>query len=119
MIQWKVSVGVDRPSQPRNRLLVVAEMEFRVARGAQLKIGQSVAGTKTDRLLDMSLGFLAATDEMFGNTYKTVSEGQISIERECALAFGNAPSGAICEDLDNAHLQMSKSMFGRYGQRPC
>ena len=66
----------------------------------------------------MSLGFLAATDEMFGDADKTVSDGQISIEREGSLAFGNAPSGAICEDLDNAHLQMREGMFGRYGQRP-
>jgi len=47
-----------------------------------------------------------------------VSDGQISIEREGSLTFCNAPSGAICEDLDNAHLQMSEGMFRRYGQRP-
>jgi hypothetical protein len=99
MIQWKVSVGVNRPSQPRNRLLVVAEMNLSVARGTQPKVGQSVTRTKSDRLLDMSLGFLAATDEMFGDTDKTVSDSQISIEREGSLAFCDPPSGAICEDL--------------------
>ena len=63
----------------------------------------------------MSLGFLAVTDEMFGDADKAVSDGQISIERQGSLTFCNAPSGAICEDLDNAHLKMSKGMFGRHG----
>ena len=55
---------------------------------------------------------------MFGDADKTVSDGQISIEREGALAFGNAPSAAICEDLDTTHLQMREGVFRRYGQRP-
>jgi hypothetical protein len=43
----------------------------------------------------MSLGFLAAPNGIFGDTYETVSEGQISIEREGPFAFCNAPSGPI------------------------
>ena len=75
----KISVGLDGATQPRDRLLVGAEVQLGDACERQPEIDECIARTEAERLLDMSLGFLAATGDVFGETDLTVSVGQISI----------------------------------------
>ena len=60
----------------------------------------------------MSLGFLAATDENLGDTDNCVSTGQISIQCQRPLAFGNALGRAVGIDLDAAQNTWAKACSG-------
>ena len=63
-IRWRiVSVGLDRPSTPRDRLLVTAEVEFREARGTHPDVCQRIARTEAQGLANVSLCFFGATHE--------------------------------------------------------
>src|SRR5262245_45551500 len=85
----KISIDFDRAAEPRDRLLVVAEIEFGNASRRHPTEGESVTRTETERFADMSLGFIAATDEKLCHTDCSVSGGQIPVQSQCPLAFGN------------------------------
>ena len=76
-----------RPAELHDRLLVVAEMQLGQAREQHPEIAVRIARLEAKRLVDMSLGFLGATDEIFGETDLSVSGGQISIQRQRPLGI--------------------------------
>ena len=45
-----------------------------------------------------------------------MGRGQISIQRQRPLAFGNALGGTFCENLDDAHQAMRPCVIGRVGK---
>ena len=57
----EISVRLDRPSKPRDRLLVTSEMELRHSRGIQPDVRIFVARTEAQGFEDMSLCFFGAT----------------------------------------------------------
>ena len=75
----KISIDFDRAAEPRDRLLVVAEIEFGNTSRRYPTEGEGVTRTETERLADMSLSFIAATDEKLGQTDCSVSGGQIPV----------------------------------------
>jgi hypothetical protein len=72
---WKISIDFDRAAEPRDRLLVVAKIEFGNANSSYPAESEGVARTETESFADVSLGFLAATDEKLGQTDCSVSGG--------------------------------------------
>jgi hypothetical protein len=56
-------VYLDGVTTPCDRLLVAAKYELGVARCRQPGIGVCIARAKAERLLDMRLGLLGATDK--------------------------------------------------------
>ena len=60
--------------------------------------GEGVTRTETERLADMSLSFLAATDENLGQTDYSVSGGQIPVQSQCPLAFGDGLVSVVREN---------------------
>ena len=92
---WKISIDFDRAAEPCDRLLVVAKIEFGTANSRYPTEGEGVAGTETERFADMSFGFLAATDENLGHTDCSVSGGQIPIQSQCPLAFGDGLASMV------------------------
>ena len=64
--------------------------------------GGDIAGRETERLVDMGLGFRAATQKKLGQTDERVRAGQISIQRQRPLAFSNALGRAVRKNLDDA-----------------
>jgi len=66
-------------AQPRDGLLVAPESELGKARELHPHKGVRIARTEAERLLDVRLGFLAATDKKLADTDHWVSTGQTSI----------------------------------------
>ena len=58
-----VSVGLDRPSKLRSRLLVTAEAIFRYARVSHPDVSHRIARTEAQGLTNVSLGFFGPTDK--------------------------------------------------------
>src|SRR6516165_3407919 len=56
-----ISVEFDRAPEPRDRLLISAELQLGQAREQHPDIGLRIARTEAESLLDMALRFLAAT----------------------------------------------------------
>src|SRR5260370_11446952 len=73
MRERKISVHLDGATQPRDRLLVSAKQQFGEAGVHHPAIGARIARTEAKRLLDMALGFLAATHIILGETDSSVS----------------------------------------------
>jgi hypothetical protein len=63
MRERKIPVGLDGTTEPRDRILIAAHIEFGEAREIYPDIGVRIARTEAKRLLDMGFGFIAATDE--------------------------------------------------------
>ena len=61
-----------------------------------------IAGREAERLVDVGLGFPAATEKKLRPADENVSVGQISIQRQRLLTFGDALGRAVCMDLDDA-----------------
>src|SRR5580692_10207931 len=63
MRMWKISIGLDRPSKPRDRLIVTAGSELRQACVKHPGVGHLIARTEAQGLGNMRLSFLEATDK--------------------------------------------------------
>jgi hypothetical protein len=99
---WKISVGLDRPAKPRDRLLPTAEVELRRARNGHLDVSQRIVRTEAQGLNNVSLCFFGVTDASLSNTNKVMGAGEISIERQRMFAFGDALHGAPREYVDKS-----------------
>lgn len=95
-----VSVGLDRSAKPRDGFLISAEKGFRVARKTFPGMGVRIARAEPQGLADMGLSLLGATDENLAKSDKGVRAGEVSIEFQCAFAFGDALRGAFGQDFD-------------------
>src|ERR1700741_4751389 len=100
MRAWMISVDVNRTTEPRGRLLVGAELELAEARENHPNIGVRIARTEAKCLLDVGLGFRAATKQILGGADGPVRAGQVSIQHQCLLAFSNALGRSVCKDFD-------------------
>ena len=100
MRAWMISVDLDRATEPRDRLLVGAELQLGEAREHHPNKGVRIARTEAECLLDMGLGLRAATKKILGETDVGVRISQISIQRQCLLAFSNALGRAVGEHFD-------------------
>ena len=80
---WKriISVGLDRPSRPSDRLLVTTEVEFRYAPDTHPGVCQRIARAEAEGLANVCLSFFCATDKNLTSSYKGMGLGEISIER--------------------------------------
>ena len=85
-----ISVGLDRPSEPRGRLLITAEKVRRDAPECLPGMGIRVARTEAQGLADVSLCFLGATGENLAKSDKRMGAGKISIQLQRAFTFGDA-----------------------------
>ena len=76
-----IAVGIDAPAQPRDRFRVGAELQFGDTGNRHPPEGGDIAGRETERLVDIGLGFRAASEKKLGPTDASVSLGQISGRR--------------------------------------
>jgi hypothetical protein len=51
----------------------------------------------------MGLGFFGAADKNLAKSDDGMGAGEISVQRQCMFTFGDAPYGALVEDLDIAY----------------
>ena len=63
MGERKISVGLDRPSKPRDRFFRTAEVVLRIARERHPDVGLRIARTEAQGLGNVSLCLLGATNE--------------------------------------------------------
>ena len=121
-----ISVGLDRPPKPRDRLLVAAEVEFSHAGGSHPNVSHRIARTEAQGLSNVSLCFFGATDEDLTQSDNGMGVGEISIQRQRMFTFGDALCSALGEYVDNSQVQMCARMvrdrrqgFGqlRFGRR--
>src|SRR5262245_62161123 len=99
MRAWMISVDLDRATEPRDRLLVRAELQLGEAREHHPNIGVDIARTEAECLSDMGLSLFAATEKILCDTDGRVRVGQVSIQRQCLLAFSNALRPAVVENF--------------------
>jgi hypothetical protein len=74
------SIGLDRPSKPRDCLLPTAEAIFRNSRDCHPDISERVARTEAQGLANVSLGVFGATDVNLAKSDKGMGVGEISIQ---------------------------------------
>src|SRR5271165_5001541 len=80
-----ISVGLDCPPKPLNRLIPIAEVVLRDAQETIPGVGISIARTEAQGLADVSLCFFGATDENPTKSYKSVCAGKVSIQLQRAF----------------------------------
>ena len=111
-----ISVGLDRPSKPRDRLLPKAEKILRDARLSHPGIGHRIARTEPEGLDNVSLGFFGATDEDLTKSNRCMGGGEISIQLQYMLTLGNALRSALGHYVDKSQVQMAERMVRDRGQ---
>ena len=121
----KISVDLDRPSKPRDGLLVTTEVELRRARRIHPDISHRIARTKAQGLANVSLGFFCAPDVNLAISDKGMSAGEISIQLQSMCSFGdalrstfglylNASQGYVCASVVRDRRQgLGQLRFGR------
>ena len=114
-----ISVGLDRPPTPRDRLLPTAEVELRQAHVCHPNVSRRVAWTEALGLGNVSLGFFGAAEEYLTQSDQGMGAGKISIQRQRILAFGDALRRALGEYLDKSQCHMAARMVGDQRQRLC
>src|SRR5271166_862798 len=87
--------GGDRPSNPRGRLVVTAEVVFRHAHGSHPGVGHRIARTEAQGLANLSLGVFGPTDKNLTESDKGMGVGKISIQRQRMFTFGDTLSRAL------------------------
>ena len=112
----KISIGLDRPSKPCDRLLVTAEVILRNARDTHPGISQRIARTEAQRLTNVRLCLFGATDVNLTESDSGMGCGKISIQRQSVLAFGDALCGALGVYLDKPQHHMAARMIRDRGQ---
>jgi hypothetical protein len=105
-----IPVVLDGAAEPRHRCLIGAQVQFGGAGPRYPDIGRRVARREAERLRDMGLCLLAATDAYLRVADIAVRHGEIAIEPERALALGDALQGTIGENLDVAQDHVSPVM---------
>ncbi len=89
-------------------------------------ISHRIARTEPQGLDNVSLGFFGATDENLTKSDRGMGAGEISIQRQRMLTFGDALRRALGEYVDKSQVQMAARMvrdrrqgFGqlRFGRR--
>jgi hypothetical protein len=99
-------IGLDAPAKPSDRFRIGTHLRLSEADTVHPPEGVDIARRKAERFLNMSLGIRAATEKRLGPTDASVGIGQISIERQRALAFGYTFGRAVCEYVDDAQSQV-------------
>ena len=102
-----ISVGLDRPSKPRDRLLPTAEVVLRKARVSHPDVSHRIARTEAQGLGNVSLGFFGATDKNLSKSDSGMGAGEISIQRQRMFAFGDALRSALGEYVDKSQQHMA------------
>ena len=75
-----ISVGLDAPAQPGNRLCAGADKQLGDTDIHRPPVGVIIARREAKRLVDMSLGFLAPTEKKLAETDEAMSVGQVAIQ---------------------------------------
>ena len=90
------SFGWPRSLVDTKRLpLRIAEVVLRGAGVSYPDVSQRIARTEAQGLSNVSVCFFSATDENLAKSDKGVRAGEVSIEFQCAFAFGDALRGAF------------------------
>src|SRR5271154_1532485 len=105
-----VSVGLNRPSTPRDRLVVTAEVELRYPGIGHPGVSQRVSRTEAQGLGNVSLRLFGATQKKLANSDKGVGGGEISIQRQRMFTFGNALRSAVRYYLEKPQDPMTARM---------
>jgi len=113
MRHLETPVVLHRAAQMNDCFFVLATEDFGDAQERLPKIELSVARTEPDGVLDMGVGLLAATDKTLGHADERASGGEIAVDRERLLEFGNALRGPIGVNLNDAKAQMRQRLFRR------
>ena len=106
----KISVGLDRPSKPRDRLLPTAELALRYACVSHATVSHRIAWTKPQGLSNVCLCFFGATDKSLTKSDKGMGLGEVSIQRQRMFTFGDALRGALGLYLDIPQQHMAACM---------
>ena len=114
----KISVDLDATAQPSDRFLVGMSCNLAMPTNIIQLVSEDIARREAKRLVDMGLGLLAATEKIFGKTDERVRAGQISIQRQRLLAFGDALSRAVRKNLDDAQYQVGHARAWAPGTEP-
>ena len=89
-------------------------------------VSHRIARTEAQGLGNVSLGFFGATDKNLTKSNRGMGVGEISIQLQCMLTFGDALRSALGEYVDKSQVQMAERMvrdrrqgFGqlRFGRR--
>ena len=91
----KISVGLDRPPKPRDRLLPTAEMVLRDARESHPEYSHRIARTEAQGLDNVSLCFFGATDKNLAQSDQGMGVGKISIQLQRMFTLGDALRRAL------------------------
>ena len=89
MCEREIAVGLDAPAKPGHRFGIVAAPQLGSTGKHHPAVGEDIAGREAEGLLDMGLGLLGSTEKALGHTDAGMRHGQISIQRQRLLAFGN------------------------------
>ena len=110
MCRWVISVGLDRPPKPHDRLVPTAEEGLRYARNSHPAVGQRIAPTKAQGLGNVSLRLFGVAERNLTKSDKAMGLGEISIEHQRMFTFGDAFCGAPGQHVDISQIQMCARM---------
>src|SRR5215472_9715654 len=109
MLERIVPVCVEAPAHPTD-CFGIGELRLGEADDCQPLMSKGVTRRKAECLVDVRFGFCASAKEILGKADISMSEGQISIQRQSLLAFRDALSCASRKYLHDAQSRVSRSV---------
>ena len=103
-----ISVGLDRPPKPRDRLLPRPRWFFAMPALSHPDVSHRIARTEAEGLGNVSLCFFGATDKNLTQSDNGMGVGEISIQRQRMFTFGDALCGAL-----GRYVDISQAPYGR------
>src|SRR5476649_442030 len=95
MRSMEISVGVDRPSIPRDCLIPEAETDLRDARVVQPQISRRVPRAETQRFLNEGLRLFRIACQILSHPDQGICVGKILIQGQRMFTFSDALRGAL------------------------
>ena len=99
------------PTHPDDRFGIGSELHLGKADPYHPSMSHGVARRKAECLVDVRFGFCASTKKILGEANKSMSAGQVAIQRQCLLAVCDAFGHASRIHLDDAKNQVGPSVI--------
>ncbi len=86
----KISVGLNRAAQFSDRFFIPGKKDFHRAVEGPPKIDGGIARAQPQRILDVTRSLFGAANKILGQSDICMGSGEIPVQRERSIKFGNA-----------------------------
>src|SRR5215831_71340 len=109
MREREIAVDIDGAAKPRDRFLILSEMQLGGAGAAHPVMCCDIAGAEAQRLEIVALRFLGPPERSLRHTDQRMGVDEVAIQHERMLEFGDGLRATIDGVIERAKHEMRPS----------